>query len=144
MERRIKEKVTSECDGIKHESSRLAFSLMSLESESSRAGVYPMTICEMLAETWQRLCPFRCLGWNENGETQEPNFKSSIQKRSVSPGIFLESRKLKDSTVTTLFSFRHRNAFQDFTSTNSLTMCLLFDSHWFVFVLFTANVLTPN
>ena len=121
MESRIKEKVNSECDGIKHESNRLAFSLMSLGSESSRAFI-PWAFAEMLAETWRRFCPSCCLRWNEKAETQEPNFKSSGRKRSLSLGIFLESRQLKDTTVTTLFALSYRNALQDFTSTTSLAM----------------------
>lgn len=54
MERRNKEKVTFECHGTKHESNRIAFSLMSYGLESSRAFI-PQTFARcwwQLGECW--------------------------------------------------------------------------------------------
>lgn len=135
MERINKGKVTFECYGMKHESNRIAFSLMSLGWESSWAFIpWTFTRC------WWQLgeCLISCVVLDERKRerhTQGPNFKSSDQKWSLFLCIFLEPRRLKDTFV----SLRHRDAFQGFTSTTffmsfSYCMYLCIYFHWFIFV----------
>lgn len=77
MERRNKEKVTFECRGTKHESNRIAFSLMSYGSENSRAFI-PQTFARcwwQLRECW--------VSWVVIDERKRERHKDQISSQVV-------------------------------------------------------------
>lgn len=100
MERRNKEKVTFESHGTKHESNRIAFSLMSYGLESSRAFI-PQTF----ARCWWQLgeCWVSCVVMDERKRERHKDRIPSQVARSVTC-IFLEPTRHTESTVTPLFS----------------------------------------
>lgn len=121
MERRNKEKVTFECHGTKHESNRIAFSLMSYGLESSRAFI-PQTFARcwwQLGECW--------VPWVVIDERKRERHKDRISSSQKYIYVFLEPTRHKETAVTPSF-FRHRNAFPDcacaLPSCASLTICI--------------------
>lgn len=100
MERRNKEKVTFESHGMKHESNRIAFSLMSYGLESSRAFI-PQTF----ARCWWQLgeCWVSCVVIDKKKRERHKDRISSQVARSVTC-IFLEPTRHTETTVTPLFS----------------------------------------
>jgi hypothetical protein len=81
MERRIKEKATSDCNGIKHESSRLAFSLMSLGSESSWAFI-PRTFVRCWRKLGEGCVPSAVLDKMKR-ERHKNQISSQVARREV-------------------------------------------------------------
>lgn len=102
---------------MKHESNRIAFSLMSYGLESSRA-----FISQTFARCWWQLGEYwvSCVVIGERKRERHRDRISSQMASSVIC-IFLEPTRLKEATVPPLF-VRHRNAFPDRTAATSF-MC---------------------
>lgn len=130
MERRNKEKVTFECYEMKPESNRIAFSLMSLGSESSWAFI-PWTFAKRC--WWQlgeRLVP--CIVLDER---KRERHKGQISCQAAWGEAYLHlprAKKTQGHHSCTLCSLRQRDTFQDITSAIFFT-CLSYHTDLFTF-----------